>query len=854
MKKLYYSTALVFLTLTAAYAHGAASTRHTSGADRIAEITYGHGTASGSNYGQSQICEDSGQSIPSEDSGPIRPSELSGHGSSSDMGEYGALSDLCGYNCSSNPYGHNTECEHCGNRISPFHLSAVRLLDSPFLRAQELNKRYLLELDADRLLAPYLIEAGLEPRAERYTNWENTGLDGHIGGHYVSALSYMDASTGDDAIGRRLSYMISELKRAQDANGDGYLSGVPGGRQIWEEIRRGDIRASGFGLNDRWVPLYNIHKVFAGLRDAYLLTGNGTAREMLTDLTDWMYDLVGGLSDEQMQDMLRSEHGGLNETFADVAAITGEGKYLALARRFSHRAVLDPLVCCEDHLTGMHANTQIPKVIGFKRISELDGDTEWLGAADYFWHTVTRRRSVTVGGNSAYEHFNPTDDFSVMVSSEQGPETCNTYNMLRLSAMLHHTRPDAGYMDFYERALYNHILSTQNPSTGGLVYFTPMRPGHYRVYSQPHTSMWCCVGSGIENHSKYGETIYSQDDSDLYVNLFIPSVLTWQERGLTLRQENRFPEEASTRLIIEQSPEGELDIRIRKPAWTDGMAVSVNGSPVPAEAAEDGYVTVTRRWRPGDTVDVELPMEVRFEAFPDGSDYLAVNYGPVVLASPAGTEAMTGLFADDSRGGHIAHGPKIPLHKLPWITGPDATVTRTGDDRLRFTMETSAGEVELLPFYELHESRYIIYWPTFESGYDESEELEAATVDVVYCGQQQSESDHGFKGEDTRAGYSHGRHWRSSEGWFSYDLAGGSGTNSVLVTFLSGGEENGGCFEIEVNGIPHHDAALYGDSDKEWVTLEFVLTDRMKSDGVLNIKIGPGDCHSTPRISVIRVI
>ncbi|MCD8101451.1 MAG: glycoside hydrolase family 127 protein [Alistipes sp.] len=740
------------------------------------------------------------------------------------------------------------------NAISSFPLSAVRLLDSPFLRAQELNKQYLLTLDADRLLAPYLIEAGLEPRAERYTNWENTGLDGHIGGHYVSALSYMYASTGDEAIGRRLGYMIGELKRAQDRSGDGYLSGVPGGRQVWEEIRRGDIRASGFGLNDRWVPLYNIHKIFAGLRDAWLLTGNETALGMLTDLTDWMYSLVEGLSDEQMQDMLRSEHGGLNETFADVAAITGDSKYLDLARRFSHRAILEPLTCCEDRLTGMHANTQIPKVIGFKRISELDGDEVWLGAADYFWHTVTHDRSVAIGGNSAYEHFNPTDDFSVMISSEQGPETCNTYNMLRLSAMLHRTRPDAAYMDYYERALYNHILSTQNPSTGGLVYFTPMRPGHYRVYSQPHTSMWCCVGSGIENHSKYGEMIYSHDDRGLWVNLFIPSVVTWRERGLTLRQENEFPDRAATRLTAEKAPDGEMDIRIRKPGWTADMTVTVNGSPVSATAGEDGYVSVRRRWRPGDTVEVELPMEVRLEAFPDGSDYRAVNYGPVVLASPAGTADMTGLFADDSRGGHIAHGPKIPLHKLPWITGDDVPVRRTGGQGLRFAMKTSAGEVELLPFYELHESRYIIYWPTFESGYDEDEALEAATIDVIYCGQQQSESDHGFKGEDTQTGYTHGRHWRMSGGWISYDLAGGSGAGSLLITFLSGGD-GGGCFTTEINGIVHTEAAPYGNSDSEWETIEYTLTEEMKADnGGFKIKITPHESHKSPMISVIRLL
>jgi len=387
-------------------------------------------------------------------------------------------------------------------------------LDSPFKRAQDLDKKYLLDLDADRLLAPFLREAGLQKKAESYTNWENTGLDGHIGGHYVSALALMYASTGDEQIKNRLDYMISELKRCQDENGNGYIGGVPGGKAIWEEIAKGDIRASGFGLNNRWVPLYNIHKTYAGLRDAYLIAGNETAKDMLIKMTDWAIKLVSNLSEEQIQDMLRSEHGGLNETFADVAVITQNEKYLKLAHQFSHQLILNPLLAHEDKLTGLHANTQIPKVLGFKRIADIEGNESWSEASRFFWETVVEHRSVCIGGNSVREHFHPTNDFSSMITSNEGPETCNTYNMLRLSKMFYQTSLDKKYIDYYEKALYNHILSSQNPQTGGLVYFTQMRPGHYRVYSQPQTSMWCCVGSGIESHAKYGEMIYAHTSDD----------------------------------------------------------------------------------------------------------------------------------------------------------------------------------------------------------------------------------------------------------------------------------------------------------------------------------------------------
>ncbi|MBQ5807544.1 MAG: glycoside hydrolase family 127 protein, partial [Tidjanibacter sp.] len=390
----------------------------------------------------------------------------------------------------------------------PLPLEQVTLLDSPFKRAEQLDIRYLLTLDADRLLAPYRKEAGLQPKAENYPNWENTGLDGHIGGHYLSALAQMYASTQNPEIGKRMNYMLDELEQCQAT--DGYLCGVPNGRKIWQEIASGDIRAGRFNLNGGWVPLYNIHKIFAGLRDAWHYTHDRRARRMLIALTDWMERTTDNLTDEQMQQMLYSEHGGLNEIFADVAALTNNKRYLRLAHRFSDNELLEPLLRGEDHLTGMHANTQIPKVIGYKRIAEVEGLTDWEQAAEYFWQQVVGHRTISIGGNSVREHFHPHTDFSSMLTSEQGPETCNTYNMLRLSKMLYCTSDDGRYIDYYEQALYNHILSSQHPVQGGLVYFTPMRAGHYRVYSQPHTSFWCCVGSGMENHARYGELIYAE--------------------------------------------------------------------------------------------------------------------------------------------------------------------------------------------------------------------------------------------------------------------------------------------------------------------------------------------------------
>ena len=694
-------------------------------------------------------------------------------------------------------------CQDESKQLEYFPLSQVELLDSPFRHAQELNKEYLLALDPDRLLAPYLREAGLPPKAESYTNWENTGLDGHIGGHYLSALSYMYASTADPRIGERLDYMLSELERVQQANGNGYIGGVPDSKTVWDQIARGDIQAAPFSLNGKWVPLYNIHKMYAGLRDAGLQAGRENALRMLTALTDWMIGITAGLTDEQMQDMLRSEHGGLNETFADVAMITGEEKYLDLAKRFSHLEILTPLLEGRDQLTGLHANTQIPKVLGYKRVADAGGDPHWHDAARFFWETVTENRSVSIGGNSVNEHFNPVEDFMRVASSEQGPETCNSYNMLRLTGMLYASEPDSRYFDYYEKTLYNHILSTQNPHTGGLVYFTPMRPAHYRVYSQPQTSMWCCVGSGMENHSKYGEMIYAHQGKTLYVNLFIPSQLDWKEQGIEIIQTNRFPEEPSTRLTVNPGNTATFELKIRCPEWTDRPVLSVNGESVAVQKDAQGYLSLKRNWKPGDEIILEMPMRLRAESFPDRSDFRTLVYGPLVLASAWSKDGLDGLFADDSRGGHIAHGPKVPFSEIP-VVSPDETILLSGitpkpGQALHFTLHTPSGEeFELEPFYGLHESRYVIYWPTLKFEMN-SEAWDEVTLDMVYCGQQQPESDHAVSFGHSTTGYTRHVHWRSAEDWFAYRLKNkDASARFLLVKHINTGEK--GQASISANG------------------------------------------------------
>jgi DUF1680 family protein len=739
-------------------------------------------------------------------------------------------------------------------------LGEVQLTSGPFLRAQQINRQYLLAHDPDRLLAPFRVAAGLQPKGELYPNWESSGLGGQTAGHYLTALANMVAATGDQELMLRLAYMVADLAQIQKANGNSYVGGVPDSRELWQQVAAGDIRAEPFGLNGKWVPWYNMHKLFAGLRDAWLVAGIPQARDVLLGLADWCDELVKDLSDEQMQDMLRAEHGGMNEVLADIYAATREEKYLTLAQRFSHRQILNPLLAGQDRLTGLHANTQIPKVIGYARIGELSGDKEWIDAARFFWETVASNRSVAIGGNSVREHFQPADDFSSMIESTQGPETCNTYNMLRLTELLFRLGPEARYADYYERALYNHILASQHPRHGGFVYMTPMRPRHYRVYSQPEQCFWCCVGSGMENHTKYGQFIYAHSDDALYVNLFVPSELRWQERNVLLRQLTAFPDANESRLVLSMGESQEFTLNIRWPAWagSEGFAITVNGEALELSGKPSSYVAINRQWQNGDQVEIALPTRTHLERLPDGSDFVSVLHGPIVLAAKTSTDELEGLVADDSRMGHIAHGEQLPLDRAPMFVGSEedilAAVKPVPDNPLTFTAAAairpdSYDDLKLIPFFRLHDARYMIYWRTatpeeyaevlarIEREEQERMALAARTIDEFQPGEQQPEVEHNYQGEGSTTGTHLGRRYRDARGWFSYDFEIPADTPLELqVTYFSG--DRGREFDILANDqvIGSFELRRRGE---EFVDVTYPIPEEITSqlvDGKLTIK------------------
>ena len=738
-------------------------------------------------------------------------------------------------------------------QMQPFKLQEVRLTAGPFKNAQDVDLKYILDLEPDRLLAPYLIDAGFPTKEERYGNWESIGLDGHIAGHYLSALAMLYASTDNQELQTRLEYMLSELERCQNKNGNGYVGGIPQGKIFWERIHKGDIDGSGFGLNNTWVPLYNIHKLFAGLIDVYHFTGSDKAKSIVIKLGDWFVDLIEPLTDAQIQNILKTEHGGINESFADLYSITKNKKYLETAKKLTHRNFLEPLLHKEDKLTGLHANTQIPKVLGYEKVAELTDNDSWHEAVKFFWHDVVEKRSVAFGGNSVAEHFNPVTDFSSMITSNQGPETCNSYNMVRLSKALFLDHNDLRYLDFYERTLYNHILSSQHPEKGGFVYFTPIRPNHYRVYSQPETSMWCCVGSGLENHTKYGELIYSHNENDVFVNLFIPSTLNWEEKGIALTQNTTFPYENQSEIVFNLKKKQTFVLHIRQPEWAENFEILVNGKLQKINDKPSTYRKIERKWKSGDKITVRFKTATHLENLPDGSNWVAYVDGPIVLAAKTSTEDLEGLFADDSRMGHVAHGKYFPLDEAYALVGnKDSYLAKAKAlGKLHFSLDS----LELQPFFEVHDTRYQMYFQTYsKEEYKEkqallkeqemaSAALEAKTIDKVSCGEQQPEVGHLYKGEKSNSGYDNDKFWRSTRGYMSYQLL-NKNLQGKFLDISALDEVALDTIEISINEKP---AEIIAAANK---TIRIKVSDI----AVVNVKITATNDRPTPRFYELRIL
>ena len=705
-----------------------------------------------------------------------------------------------------------------------FALSDVTLLESPFKHARDLNIQTLLQYDVDRLFAGYRREAGLPAKAKSYSNWD--GLDGHVGGHYLSAMAMNYAATGNAECKRRMEYIIAELEACQEATGlnnpewgIGYLGAVPNSKKIWADFKKTDFAA----FRSAWVPWYNIHKMYSGLRDAWMYAGNEDAKNIFLKFCDWAINITAALTDAQMESVLDIEHGGMTETFADAYQITGDEKYLVAAKRFSHKMLLEPMSQSKDNLDNKHANTQVPKAIGFQRIGEVSNDDKYEKAGSFFWQTVTTNRTLAFGGNSRREFFPSVNASSDFVNEVEGPESCNSYNMLKLSENLFRTDPSAKYVDYYERTLYNHILSTQHPVHGGYVYFTPARPRHYRVYSAPNEAMWCCVGSGMENHGKYNEFIYTHNSDSLFLNLFIPSELSWKEKAVKIKQETQFPFEQKTKLTITEGT-SKFKLMVRYPSWVNAGAlkITVNGKNIAYSSRPSSYVAIERAWKKGDVVQVVLPMHHSIEHMPNVSEYIAIMYGPILLGAKTGTEDLARLVADDSRWGHIAGGKKLPIDKAPIIIEDNINALAgklkpVAGKPLTFVASNlklvNPINIVFEPFFKIHDARYMMYWMAlnnkqYKSYVDsisvlekEKLALQKRTIDFVAPGEQQPEVDHAMERQNSNTGNNLDEFWRDARngGFFSYKMATNNETGLSLIARYWGAETGNRKFDIYID-------------------------------------------------------
>jgi len=595
-------------------------------------------------------------------------------------------------------------------KLQAFSLKEVRLLDGPFHDAMELDRAYLLSLDPDRLLHTFRLTAGLATSAKPYGGWESPGCEvrGHCLGHYLSACALMVAGTGDEKLKARVDRIVAELARCQEAlpargYHQGFLSAFP--EEFFDRVD---------ACKPVWAPYYTLHKIMAGLLDAYVQCDNRQALEVLNKMAGWLKFRIGRLSHEQQQKALGNEHGGMNEVLANLYAISGNPDHLRLAKDFNHEAIFEPLAHGQDKLDGKHANTQIPKITGAVRQFELTGDPSLLAVARTFWRAVALNRSYAIGGHSDSEHFFPIADFANHLSPVTC-ETCNTYNMLKLTRHLFAIEPSAELMDFYERALYNQILGSIDPQKGMVTYFVPMKPGHFKVYSTPDNSFWCCTGTGMENHAKYADTIFFHDDRSLYLNLFIPSELKWKAKGLTVRQETKFPETDNTRLSFHCRKPLSLSLKVRWPAWAQkGIQVTVNGEEAKIDGKPGSYVAIEREWREGDVVEIRLPMSLRTEPLPGNNRRIvAIFQGPIVLAGELGTQGLEKIsfWTHDQSDLVRVPTPPIPqlvcepaelIGKLAAVPGKPMTWQTKGIGR--------PAEVTLSPLYKLHYQRYSVYW------------------------------------------------------------------------------------------------------------------------------------------------
>ncbi len=757
-------------------------------------------------------------------------------------------------------------------KLNPLPLSHVRLTGGPLKAAQEADAKYLLELQPDRMLAFLRQRAGLKPKAEGYGGWDGPGrnLTGHIAGHYLSAVSLMWAATGDVRFKERATYIVEQLKEIQDAQGDGYIGALQDGqgvdgKQRFVDLSNGVIRSGGFDLNGLWSPWYVEHKLFAGLRDAYRYTDNATALQVEIKFAGWVEKILSKLNDDQLQRMLATEFGGMNEVLAELYADTADQRWLVLADKFHQKSTLDSLAEDHDILAHTHGNTQVPKVYGALMRYVYTGNEPDAETAKFFWDRVVNHYSFATGGHGKNEYFGEPDKLDDMVDGRTA-ETCNVYNMLKMTRTLFSVAPDIRYADFHERALFNHILASQDPRDGTVSYMLPVGRGVQHEYQRKFEDFTCCVGTGMESHALHGAGIYYYKGSEeFWIGLYAPSIAKWDSAGVEVETTTDFPLGESASVKIRTKTPKKFTLALRRPYWAgDGFSVKVNGQSLKDIPPADSYVKITRVWKQDDTVDLNLPKVLRKEPLPDNPSRTAIMWGPLVLAGDLGPE-VRGNENDEENPPAPSAPPIVVTDELlqQWLkpeSGKPGWFKTTGVGL--------AQDIEFAPFYELPRRKYAVYWDVFtpeewnqrsaayKAEQEKQQKLQAATIAFAQPGEMQSERDFNEQGENTAPLLWRGRHGRSGKGWFSFDVP-VENTHPIALWVTYGGEgHRKSTFDILVDGhkigdyialprSPEQDAHFVDANypipkdligGKSRVTVRFQATDGNEIRGVFGVR------------------
>ncbi len=721
-----------------------------------------------------------------------------------------------------------------GNKAQPLPLTDVRLTGGPLKHAQDLDAKYLLELEPDRMMALLRKRAGLEPKAQPYGGWDGDGrqLTGHIAGHYLSAVSLMWAATGDPRFKERADYLAKELKEVQNKRGDGYIGaqmdgkGVDG-RELFRQLSNGTIRSGGFDLNCLWSPWYVLHKIYAGLRDAYRLTGNRTALEVEIKYAAWAESILSKLNEDQVQRMLNTEFGGMNEIMVDLYADTGDKRWLAVADKFEHKSIIEPLARGEDILAGKHGNTLVPKLLGALVRYEYTGSAPDGAAAKFFWDEVALHHSFATGGHGRNEYFGPPDKLDPVIEGRTA-ETCNVYNMIKMARALFALQPEIRYADFHERALFNHILGSMDPADGATCYMVPVGQGVAREYADMFESFTCCVGSGMESHALHGYGLYYESADKLWVNLYAPSTAKWQAVGADLTMETSFPEGDTASLKLTLKSPKKFTLALRRPYWAgEGFSVKLNGKLVKNLPPPDSYVEIKRSWKTGDVVDLVLPKTLRTQSLPDNPSRVALMWGPLVLAGDLGPMPQRGRGRRE-QGERRPERPTIPVFVVEqkslenWlkpVAGQPGNFHSDGVGRDR--------DVDFTPFYRLHRRTYGAYWDVFTPAMweqkaaevlaqqEKQRKLEVITVAFAQPGQMQTERDFNQQGENSTPAQLEGRYGRRAGNWFSFDLAVDPAHPMTLIATYNRQERANRSFTILIDGLKLADQTIERVSPQE---------------------------------------